>query len=112
MAYLTLIKNLNLLNISSDSTIVIPSKYYIVDIIIENTTANAVTGGIKIGSTNGGVDVVVSLAIGSNALFTIPDATILKKVFSNSIDTTLFIQTLTLWNSANVNFTFVLRRIV
>ena len=112
MAYNSLqLNNLSSLNISANSTVVIPAGYSILQVIIENTTSNAVTGGIKVGTTSGDTDVVASLAIGANALFAIPDATILKKIFSLSSSTTLYIQTLTLWNSANLNFHFVLRKI-
>lgn len=94
--------------VTSNTTITIPANYYIVGVIINNTTANAVTGGIRVGTTDGGIDVVVALAVAGNALQAIPDATLLKRLFSTTVSTTLYIQTVTLWNSASLNLTFLL----
>lgn len=94
--------------VTSNTTITIPANYYIVGVVVNNSTANAITGGLRVGTTNGGVDVVVALAVAGNALQAIPDATLLKRFFSTSVDTTLFIQAVTLWNSASLNLTFLL----
>lgn len=102
----------NTLNITSNTTVVIPAGHYILDIIVQNTTVNAVTGGLKIGTTLGGVDVVVALTTGANSIQTIQDASLLKSVFSATVDTTLYIQAVTLWNSASINFYFVLRKFI
>ena len=102
---------LNSLTVTGNTTVSIPAGCLIQDIVVQNTTANAVTGGIKVGTTNGGVDVVVALAVGANALYAIPEATLLKRIFSMSSDTTLYIQTVTLWNSASLNIYFVLRKV-
>ena len=69
------------------------------------------TGGIKIGTTSGATDVVAAQAVGANALGTIADASILKKVFSRSAAQTLFIQAVTAWNSASVELAFVLAKV-
>ena len=71
--------------ITGNATTSIPAGYFIENILIENTTVNAIVGGLKIGTTNGGVDVVAALAVGANALTNIPDATLLKSVFSINI---------------------------
>lgn len=98
------------LNVTANTTVSIPSGNIIQHLLIQNSTGNAVTGGIKIGTTDGGIDVVVSVAVGANALFVVLDATLLKRAFSMSGATTLYIQTVTLWNSANLNFYFSCRK--
>lgn len=101
----------SVLNITGNTTVSIPAGYSILQIVVENTTGNAVTGGIRIGTTAGGVDVVTAIAVSANALFVITDTVLLKSIFSLSTDTTLYIETVTLWNSANLNIRFVLRKI-
>lgn len=98
-------------NVSSNSTTVIPAGYSILQVVVQNTTGNSVTGGIKIGTTNGGTDVILALPILANDLFVISDASLSKKIFSMSSDQTLYVQAVTLWNSANLNFYFVLRKV-
>lgn len=102
----------NILNITANTTTVIPAGYSILQIVVENTTGNAITGGIRIGTTNGGVDVAIAVAVSPNSLFVIPDSTLLKSIFSLSSDTTLYIQAVTLWNSSNINLRFVLRKVI
>jgi hypothetical protein len=102
---------INTLNITANTTMVVPAGMSILQIAVENTTGNSVTGGMKIGTTSGGTDVAVSIAVAANDLFVISDATLLKKIFSMSADTTLYIQAVTLFNSANLNFYFVLRKV-
>jgi hypothetical protein len=98
----------NITGQTANDTLVIPAGYSILGISVVNTTANAVTGGIRIGTTDGGTDVVVALATAANAVIGVPDATILKKLFSTSVDTTLFIQAVVAWNSASVDTNIVI----
>lgn len=102
---------MTLQGVVANTTALIPAGWMIDSISIFNTTANAVTGGIKIGTTDGGVDVVLAVAVAGNALFTIPNATLLKQIFSTSANQTLYIQTVTLWNSANLTIKILLRAI-
>lgn len=97
---------------NANTTISIPAGFSIVQLVVENTTANAVTGGVKIGTTSGAIDVIVALATGASSLQLVSSATLLKNVFSTSADQTLFIQTVTSWNSAVVNFYFVLAQLI
>ncbi len=96
-----------IVTLNSNGTIVIPAGFFIESICLENTTANAITGGLKIGTTSGGSDVLNAYTVGANAL-TIIDDEILKKIFSRSTDSTLYIQAVTAWNSASVDITFCL----
>lgn len=105
----------NIISIASQTandTVIIPAGYAIQSMTINNTTANAITGGIRIGTTDGGVDVVVALATGANAIIGIPDATILLKYFSTSVDTTLYIQAVVAWNVASLDTNIVVVRII
>lgn len=101
---------INATSVVANTTVVIPAGWSILQIIVQNTTGNAVTGGIRIGTTDGGTDVVIALAVGANALFAVLDATLLKRVFSATVDTTLYIQTVTLWNSASLNIYFQMQK--
>lgn len=90
---------------TSNGTITVPSNMAIAAICIENTTANAVTGGIKIGTTNGGTEVLGATAIGGNFIDVV-ETTLAKRWYSSSADTTLYIQAVTAWNSASLTITF------
>lgn len=103
---------INLLAVTANTTVVIPAGYSILQIIVANTTANAVTGGVKIGTTTGATNVVLALAVGANSIQAIPDASVLIKVFSRTVNQTLFLQAVTSWNSANLNIYFVLRKFI
>ena len=60
------------------------------EIIIFNTTANAVTGGLKFGTSSGGTDVVAAQAVGASAFTFVSDATLLKRSFSTTAPQQIF----------------------
>lgn len=95
---------------AANGTFTVAPNASIESITIYNTTANAVTGGIKIGTTNGGTEVVASQAVNGNDILTISDASILKRIFSNSANTILYIQAVTGWNSASLRIQIKLRQ--
>lgn len=99
---------LNITGLNANSSIVIPKKYCINQIIFRNTTANAITGGLRIGKTSGAADVVVAQAIGANAIGTVVAASVLLRYFSNTVDQTVFPEAVTAWNNASISLTFVL----
>lgn len=99
------------LTVTGNATVSIPAGNIIQHLTIYNSTANAVTGGVRIGTTDGGVDVVVAVAVGANALFCVLDATLLKRVFSLSGATTLYLQPVVSINSSSLNFYFSCRKI-
>lgn len=86
---------------------IIPAGAYIQQIIFSNSVAAAVTGGISIGSTASGTDVVAAQACGASCLTFTTDALTLKRVFSLTAPTTLHAAAVTAWNSANVTITVV-----
>lgn len=89
-------------NATAAFTLSIPANSYIDEIFIQNTTANAITGGLDIGTTLAGADVVSAIAVAGSALFMVPAASILKRVFSTTDPTTLYFGAHSSWNSANI----------
>ncbi|MBX3008605.1 MAG: LamG domain-containing protein [Melioribacteraceae bacterium] len=87
-------------------TNVIPKEYRIRGILVNNTTANAVT--ISIGTSSGGTQVVNAKACGAGLTF-INDAEILAKIFSLTADQTLFVHSAN-WNSSSINVEFSLSK--
>lgn len=83
----------------------VPAGFYIAEIVYSNAVAAAVTGGISIGTTANGTDVVAAQAVGSAALTFTPNASILKQVFSTTVATPLHAAAVTAWNSTNVTIT-------
>lgn len=83
----------------------IPPGMYIQEITYSNAIASAVTGGISIGTTANGTDVVAAQTVGSSALTFTPSASILKQVFSTTAATPLHAAAVTSWNGANVTIT-------
>lgn len=83
----------------------LPANTYITEIIYSNAIAAAVTGGISIGTTANGTDVVAAQAVGSSALTFTPNASILKQPFSLTAATPLHAAAVTSWNGANVTIT-------
>lgn len=104
-------QTLDLFGVAANTTVSIPAGYAINRITYANTTANAVTGGVKIGTTSGGTDVVAAQAIGANALGTVRDSALLLDIFSRSSSQTLYVQAVTDWNSASIDLHFDLERI-
>lgn len=89
------------------SSITLPPSAYIRAIVVQNTTANAVTGGVKIGTTAGGTDVVSALTCGANCLVHVTDSALSKRVFSTTASQNLSIDAVTGWNSANLTVTVI-----
>lgn len=83
----------------------VPAGAYVHNIVVQNTTANAVTGGIKVGTTAGGVDVVAALTCGANCYTFVADTALLKRLFSATASQQLSIDAVTAWNSASVDVT-------
>ena len=85
----------------------LPPSTYIQHIIASNSTANAVTGGIAVGTTSGGADVVAALDCAANCLSFVADSALLKRVFSTTNPQPLFVTPVTAGNNANVTVTVV-----
>lgn len=99
-------KTYSALGATSSGSFVLPANTRIDAISMIGTNANAVTGGIKIGTTAGGTDIVAAQAVGGNSIVSVADADILKRIFSTSATQTIYFDAVTAWNSANVNLYF------
>jgi hypothetical protein len=95
--------------VTANTTLSVPAGYAVRDIFVRNTTANAVTGGVKIGTTSGAVDVLGALTVGANA-FTL--GVPLIRLFSATVAQTLFVQAVVAWNSASLDITITLDRAI
>jgi hypothetical protein len=95
----------------ANATADVPAGYIIGSITIENYGGNAITGGLKIGTTSGGEEVLAAYAVAGSTLYTVADALILKRFFSVSASTVLYFQPATSWNSATVQITIPLDRV-
>jgi hypothetical protein len=83
----------------------VPASAALTGIFFSNSVAAAVTGGISIGTTANGVDVVAAQACGSTCVAFTTDALTLKRVFSLTAATPLHAAAVTAWNSTNVTIT-------
>lgn len=81
-------------------TVSVPAGASVRAIHIRNNTANAVTGGLKIGTTLAGVDVVAAGPVVASALITV-----LPLISANGIGVarTLYFDAVTGWNAANID---------
>lgn len=75
-------------------------------VTVINTTSNAVTGGLKVGITSGGSEILSALAVGANASLYIDDSSILKRLFTSNPQN-LFIAAVTSFNSSVLNLSFI-----
>ena len=93
---------------SSNFTVSIPAGFRLNSVVVKNNTANAITGGLKIGTSSGATDVLAATAVAGSALV---DVGTLKNTFSLSATQTLYVQAVSAWNSANVDMYFNLARL-
>lgn len=94
---------------TDDFTLTVPAGYAIGTIYVLNKTANAITGGLKVGTTAGGTEVVTALTVGASA-FTSVAPTI--NIFSATSTQTLFIRDVTAWNSASIDMVIPILRAI
>jgi hypothetical protein len=91
----------------------LPAKSYIQQIVFSNAAAAAVTGGISIGSTANGAQIVAAQAMGAaappaTADVAVPQASILLSgVSATGVATSLNMAAVTAWNNANVTVTVI-----
>jgi hypothetical protein len=76
----------------------LPAGAYIDSIIVQETSGGAVTGGLDIGTATGGTQIVSALTCGASCLVSVADTAILKRVFSSTAPTAVWVQ-------AHTNFT-------
>lgn len=98
-------------NLTADAqlSIILTAGYKIDTIILKETAGNAVTGGIDIGSTTSGNDIVSAEAVSASSE---NDATIIKPFFSTTTDTDLYISAATAWNNADITVYITLKKVI
>lgn len=96
---------------TSAFTFTVPAGYVIEHLALANTTANAVNGGLKAGTTLGGTDVIATTPATANSIQTVPGASFAKRIFSQTVDQTIYVDAVTGWASASVDVVVVLRKI-
>ncbi|MCK1445425.1 hypothetical protein IVB43_23860 [Bradyrhizobium sp. 48] len=87
----------------------LPANAYISTVIYNNGTANAVTGGITLGSTANGTDIATATTCAASCLAQATDAQLVKRAWSTTAATPIHAAAATSWNSANVTITVVYR---
>jgi len=92
----------------ADSSFNFPAGYGMSEVFFENLTANAVT--INMGTTDAGSDVFAAVSVGANACGHIAAATLAKRYFSRTSQTTLYL-TSAAWSSASLNVTLVMDKV-
>lgn len=86
-----------LLNLAAAGSLTIPQGARVRAIHIRNQTANAVTGGVKVGTTSGGVDVLAAGAVAASVVVSYPS--IISAVNTAGVRT-LFVDAVTAFNAA------------
>ena len=102
---------INLQGVTGNVTASIPAGYCIDDVFIQETAGNAVTGGIKIGTSSGGTQIATAITVGASSFTrTLPGSLTTSGPFSPTVAQTIYIQAVAAWNSANVNIIIPLKR--
>jgi hypothetical protein len=85
---------------------ILPAKAYIEEIIFSNSVAAAVTGGISVGTTANGTNIVAAQAVGASTDVGVPGSALLLPVpVTTSLAAPIHIAAVTGWNGANVTVT-------
>jgi hypothetical protein len=93
--------------LSNDSSLTLKANSVIDCIKLTNTTSNVITGGINIGTTPGGAEILSTYAVDSNIFTCINGVSLLKQSFL--VDTLLYISAITSWNSASLTLEFIIK---
>lgn len=97
---------LRLETVTADTSFVVPAGYRINSIDIINTTANAVTGGVNIGTAAAGAQIVSAVAVGANAIVSTSP---LIRLFA--AQQTVHVSAASAWNSASLKVIVILDQI-
>lgn len=89
--------------VGDNAAFTLPANAVLLQITVTNTTANTVTGGLKLGTSSGATDIVSALVAAGNVIS--PPAVLLLTRFSTA--QVLYLGAVVAWNSASVNVTIV-----
>lgn len=107
MAHNSLFSKLQAYEVTSHCVVEFPKNGVVRDIILRNTTENAVMGGIRIGTETGMGDVIKSFPVGAGAFLIVPDALIMRRSFSTIDAQPLIIDAISGWNGASLNIDII-----
>lgn len=85
----------------------LPASAVIVGVVISNSTANAVTGGIAFGTAASGTQIITAQACAANCLVAVADSALTLRAFSTTAPQTINAAAVTAWNSANITITIL-----
>lgn len=88
--------------LTANGTLTLPKGHFIERIWFKNNSANAVTGGIRIGSAAAGTQYVTAQAIAASVQAVIAPTISGYSLVQPQVDSTLYIEAVTAWNSADV----------
>jgi hypothetical protein len=94
--------------LSADGVMTIPAGYEIKSIVVEEDAGAVMTGGLKIGNTAGGTEVVNAEDIQASALVS---CALGKTIFSLTSTTALYVRAVSAWNGARINVNIRLEQI-
>jgi hypothetical protein len=93
---------------TTNFTMPMPAKTYIQQIIFSNAVAAAVAGGVSVGTTANGTNIVAAQAVGASTDVAVAQAAILLPVpVTTGLAYTLNFAAVTGWNGANVTITVI-----
>lgn len=90
---------------SSNSSLIMPSRSYIANIVIQETAGHAITGGLNIGTSSNGSQIFSGLSVGANSLQSINAGSLAQTIFSVSSTQTIYLNAASSWNGASINVT-------
>lgn len=85
--------------------------YLVKGLYIENSTANAVTGGLNVGTSDDGAEIFATLTVGASGMYWYLPADAVAVAFELTEDDELFFHAETAWNSASLIVKLVLQRL-
>lgn len=87
-------------SLSANGTLALPAYHRVSRVYLDNTTSNAVTGGIRIGTAAAGTQLITAAAVGADATV---DAGVPNAGLYSAAAQTLYIEAVTAWNGAKVD---------
>jgi hypothetical protein len=94
---------------SLDVFFTIPAGFGIDEVFWAEVAGNTITGGLDLGTTDGGADVLAAFAVVGNSMGMVGQGAtnpILKSVFSLSVPQLIYVHAHTGWNNAVLNLYF------
>jgi hypothetical protein len=89
----------------------LPANCFITDIAIINNTSNAVTGGLKFGTTLGGNNIINTVAVLADDYTWVDDDDYIYRIWDKAADQTIYVDAVTAWNSANLDVTILIAKL-